>query len=41
MLTGWQTISGSKYYLEESGDLEGACYITDGSGAQHIWVAEE
>lgn len=40
MDTGWVTINGSKYYLEETGDLAGACYISDSSGAQHIWVVE-
>lgn len=37
---GWTVIDGNKYYLEESGDLEGACYITDEYGVQHIWVVE-
>lgn len=40
MLKGWQTVAGKKYYLEENGSLEGACYITDSSGAQNIWVVE-
>ena len=40
MHTGWITIDGNKYYLEESGDLEGACYITDSNGVQRIWVVE-
>ena len=35
---GWTVIDGNKYYLEESGDLEGACYITDQYGVQRIWV---
>ncbi len=38
MLTGWQTISGKKYYLEESGDLEGAMYASDADGAQSIMI---
>ena len=37
---GWTVIDGNKYYLEESGDLEGACYITDQYGVQRIWVVE-
>ena len=38
MLTGWQIISGKKYYLEETGDLEGAMYASDASGAQSIMI---
>lgn len=38
MDTGMVTIDGNKYYLETSGDLEGACYISDESGVQRIWV---
>ena len=41
MCTGWTTVNGNLYYLEEKGDLEGACYITDRSGVQSIWVVEE
>lgn len=40
MDTGWIFVGGHKYYLEESGDLEGACYISDDFGAQHIWIVE-
>ena len=40
MDTGWVKIGSEWYYLEESGDLAGACYISDSSGAQHIWVVE-
>ena len=36
MLKGWQAIAGKKYYLEESGDLEGAMYASDDKGAQSI-----
>ena len=38
MLKGWQTIAGKKYYLEETGDLEGAMYASDNNGAQSIKV---
>ncbi len=38
MHTGWITIDGSKYYLEESGDLEGAMYASDASGVQSIMI---
>ena len=38
MLKGWQTIAGRKYYLEETGDLEGAMYASDNNGAQSIKV---
>lgn len=38
MLTGWQIIDDKKYYLEESGDLKGAMYCSDSSGAQQIMV---
>lgn len=38
MKTGWQKVDDKWYYLEESGDLAGACYISDADGAQHIWV---
>ena len=37
MLTGWQTIGANKYYLEESGDLEGAMYVSDDKGAMRVW----
>lgn len=40
MATGWFTVSGYKYYAEESGDLAGALYKSDESGAQSIWVIE-
>lgn len=40
MLKGWFDVSGYKYYAEESGDLEGALYKSDESGAQSIWVVE-
>lgn len=38
MAKGWITISGKKYYLEETGDFAGACYISNGDGAQEVWV---
>lgn len=38
MKCGWQKVNDKWYYLEESGDLQGACYISDADGAQHIWV---
>ena len=42
MLTGWQTIDGKRYYLQEGNDdhLEGACWRSDGSGAQSAWYVE-
>ena len=40
MDTGWIKIGDDWYYLEESGDLEGACYRSDESGAQSIWIVE-
>lgn len=36
MLKGWQTINGKLYYLAESGDLEGAMYVSDANGVQSI-----
>nr|DAV52407.1 MAG TPA: hypothetical protein [Caudoviricetes sp.] len=36
MLTGWQKISGKWYYFEPSGDLAGAMYVSDSTGAQSI-----
>ena len=42
VLTGWQTIDGKRYYLQEGNDdhLEGACWRSDGSGAQSAWYVE-
>jgi len=42
VLTGWQTIDGKRYYLQEGNDdhLEGACWRSDGSGAQSVWYVE-
>ena len=48
MLTGWvqwdgeKTGSGDWYYLEETGDLQGACWHgkDDGSGALERWYVE-
>lgn len=42
MLTGWQTIDGKRYYLQESeeNNLQGACWKSDGSGAQSAWYVE-
>lgn len=39
MLTGWQTIKGKMYYLQESnsGNLQGALWQSDESGAQSVW----
>lgn len=37
MQTGLQTINGERYYLEESGELEGACSITTFYGALTPW----
>lgn len=37
MLKGLQTINLQRYYLMESGPLEGACCTTDGSGALDVW----
>lgn len=39
MLTGWQQINGKWYYLDTTKDSnEGACWISDGSGAQSVWT---
>ena len=40
MDTGWLKIGNDWYYLEESGDLEGALYRSDANGVQSIWVVE-
>ena len=40
MLTGWQKVNGSWYYLEESGNYEGACYRSDANGVQSVWIVE-
>lgn len=42
VLTGWQTIDGKRYYLQEGNEdhLEGACWRSDGSGAQSVWYVE-
>ena len=42
MLTGWQMINGKMYYLQESKDDngEGACWISDETGAQRRWYVE-
>jgi hypothetical protein len=39
MLTGWQEINGEWYFLDEDigGPNEGACWISDSSGAMHVW----
>ena len=37
MLTGLQTVDDRRYYLQETGPLEGACCITDNSGALDVW----
>lgn len=34
---GWQKISGKWYYFQPDGNLEGALYHTDETGAQEIW----
>ena len=39
MLTGWQQINVKWYYLDTAKDFnEGACWISDGSGAQSVWT---
>ena len=42
MLIGWQIIDGKMYYLQESIDNNclGACWISDGSGAQSCWYVK-
>ena len=40
MQTGLLTDDGRKYYLMEGGELEGACCITDQSGALTVWNLE-
>ena len=37
MVKGWNKINNRWYYMEESGDLEGALYKSDDTGAQSIW----
>ena len=40
MATGWQEIEGKQYYLDEDFGSwsEGACWISDPSGAQYVWT---
>lgn len=38
MLTDWQEINKKWYYFQPSGDLAGAMYKSDSTGAQSIWV---
>ncbi len=42
MLKGMQSIDGSMFYLQESGDYEGACWHerVDGIGALELWYVE-
>lgn len=42
MLTGWQELGGAWYYLEESGDFEGACWheADGGRGNLERWYVE-
>ena len=38
MLTGWQLVENKWYYLDTTKDgNEGACWISDSNGAQHVW----
>lgn len=39
MLTDWQEIGDKWYYFQPSGDLAGAMYVSDSTGAQNIWTA--
>ena len=39
MLTGWRKINGETYFLDDSvGPNEGACWISNDSGAQRVWT---
>lgn len=38
MLTDWQEINKKWYYFQPSGDLAGAMYKSDSTGAQTIWI---
>lgn len=40
MQTGLKVIKGEKYYLEESGELEGACNRTNDAGVLTPWYVE-
>lgn len=40
MCTGWKKIGDEWFYLEETGDFAGACYVSDSRGAQRIMVVE-
>lgn len=38
MLTDWQNIGGKWFYLDTTKDSnEGACWISDADGSQHVW----
>lgn len=41
MCTGWKKIGNEWFYLETTGDFEGACYVTDSKGAQSVMIVKE
>lgn len=41
MCTGWKKIGNEWFYLESTGDFEGACYVTDSKGAQSVMIVKE
>lgn len=41
MCTGWKKINNEWFYLETTGDYEGACYVTDSRGAQTVMIVKE